>query len=789
MPILPVPSQHLARLVVLAVVSIVAVARVEAQSAPGSAGAKLASKCQQAISKANGKLLGQRLKQLAACSNAVLGCLQTAPGDAKCLTKASAKCTKQLGAPGAPDPVGDKVETAVVKKCGAVALADLLDDAVLGFANAAARCADLGVQPLATVADVAHCLRLAHAATSEATYGVELPRASELAAQGGVNALRVPGLPVIDGCGECNVGSPTSGKGITSCAAAISKAAAGFIASTRGALDRCSATFVKCAQEKPGDAACLAKAGATCGKVPAGLAKSRAKLQAGIAKKCAGAVLFADLDEPYGLNVSALTCACRQVGVDAVLGLDDYATCVARHHECELASLLPTVVPGLDALLAAQGIAVSDLLCEPAIAANLQARSGRAFTPPFGTISKYMKGVFPGALTQTKSPVATRGTPPRVGAPTSSRCTPAPGKSCTFTLPISKRPFGFKSGERGGAPDPAKLIIAVRRLDGEFVDDHYELPLADTTNDSEVELEVAYADDLESCEFELALSVAEDGAVSSYTALEQVPHLPPVNDRCSAATAIDPNPFFQIVDTTAAGFLDDEPTPSCAGAGVVRGVWYGFTPATNGQLILTTAGSDFRAAIALYAGGCDGAEVACEASLPGDQLTPATVQFPVTGGTPYRVHVATLDGFQAATSTLSFTAAFVPLSLGQSPATISNLILGTPVVNDPTCALVSGQSSTSFPMTVTFADSSGQTVSGQVAMLALEHFEPSQREEYGVPSVPYDVTGDGFSGTVHFDACAHFGTDTLVSFKVNLATVGGLSNQLVGALPKPPGAD
>ncbi len=37
--------------------------------------------------------------------------------------------------------------------------------------------------------------------------------------------------------------------------------------------------------------------------------------------------------------------------------------------------------------------------------------------------------------------------------------------------------------------------------------------------------------------------------------------------------------------------------------------------------------------------------------------------------------------------------------------------------------------------------------------------------------------------------CALFNADTIVSFKVKLVTIGGVSNELVGALPKPVGAD
>ena len=57
---------------------------------------KAAVKCQKAIDQVGAKLAAGRLKSLDACSTAVLVCLQVKPGDAKCLQKATTKCSKAL---------------------------------------------------------------------------------------------------------------------------------------------------------------------------------------------------------------------------------------------------------------------------------------------------------------------------------------------------------------------------------------------------------------------------------------------------------------------------------------------------------------------------------------------------------------------------------------------------------------------------------------------------------------------------------------------------------------------
>jgi hypothetical protein len=256
---------------------------------------------------------------------------------------------------------------------------------------------------------------------------------------------------------------------------------------------------------------------------------------------------------------------------------------------------------------------------------------------------------------------------------------------------------------------------------------------------------------------------------------------------CGEAKAVTTNPFFDVVDTTAAGFEADA-TPICT-EGISRGVWYSFLPDTSGTLFVSTAGSDFRAAIDVFANGCTGigTEVGCAGSPFGDETLPATLQMPVVAGTPYRIHVASLSDFETPTSTLHLGIVFVSAPLGQS-ATISQLVLGTPTLNTAECGFTDPPGSL-FPITVTYSDPSGNVKDGEVAPLVLEHFEPSQREEVGIYTAPPLLTGDASNGTATVNVCALFNADTIVSFKVRLVTIAGVSNELVGALPKPPGAD
>lgn len=749
-----------------------------AQSPPGSAGAKAAAKCQQTIARVNAKFLAQRLKRLATCSTAVLACIQVQSGVPACIGKATDKCRKQLGTPDQPDTPAAKLEAAVIKACGGLPSADLLAAGGLAFGNAETACAGVGVAPLAGAADVARCLQRLHAGLSEESFGAELPRATELTGQGGVSALLVPDLPIYGGCGDCATPPAATGKAVAACGVAITKAGAGFLAKARSGLDKCATAFVGCAQQKPNDPGCVAKAKATCQKLPADLAAGRTKLLTALQKKCSGTLAFATLQAPSGVNLGALACECQQVGVAPVASLDDYAVCLARQHECRLAALLPAVVPGVDGLLAAQGLGVKDLLCAPAATAVTLARFGPRPLGVFGGIGKVLSRVFPGSLKSSALPSATRGTAPRVGRPSFAGCRAAPGRTCAFRFPIHKSPFGL---QRGVALPPT-LIVGAQRADGEPADDHYELALGDTSNESEIEVLVTYADDLASCDFQLVLSVMEGGEVSTYTALEQTPHVIPANDECTTARPITTASFTDVLDVTEATVFETEAVPTCAAGGLGNTVWYQFTAPSNGIITADTFGSDYDTEIAVWSGTCGALTQRTCVSDSGGTLQ-SKVAMPVLQGTTYLVQV-NHAGIPGESSTLHFAFRF---EAAGEPPTISKPTATLVEINSPT--FCSANNGTAFNVEFDFVDPDGDVLPNTAGVSVSAHFEPSGGvSDFFVPP-PLAITGDGFSGHVSVLVCTFFSSDTRVDTILRLVDFAGAGNAVSVKIDRPAGAN
>src|SRR5262249_5733207 len=75
--------------------------------------------------------------------------------------------------------------------------------------------------------------------------------------------------PPANGAGA-GIGDKDAGKAADKCAKTIRKAGAKLTANHVKQLGACEKAVADCVQLKPGDAACLAKAKATCGKVRAG---------------------------------------------------------------------------------------------------------------------------------------------------------------------------------------------------------------------------------------------------------------------------------------------------------------------------------------------------------------------------------------------------------------------------------------------------------------------------------------------------------------------------------------
>ena len=311
---------------------------------------KAALKCQKALGKAGTKLASAKLKRLQACVQSAFACVQQKPSDDACTAKATTKCAKALAG-----ITGDraKLTAAVGKSCGPPTLesADLFGATGLGFGAEADACADRGITPLTSVADVVACVARSHECRAEALLAIEAPRAGELlTALGRDTAVDAPCLDATtDGGGQ---GLGAGAKAAVKCQKGVAKAGAGFVAQEQKLLQKCAAVVASCVQTKASDPACVAKARATCGKLAQKLTTVEAKVSATLAKSCAApAIDPASVLAPSGLGFGVHAPTCAALGVPSLATIADVATCTTRIHECRVLQLLENQTPRLRELL------------------------------------------------------------------------------------------------------------------------------------------------------------------------------------------------------------------------------------------------------------------------------------------------------------------------------------------------------------------------------------------------------------------------------------------------------
>jgi hypothetical protein len=114
--------------------------------------------------------------------------------------------------------------------------------------------------------------------------------------------------------------------------------------------------------------------------------------------------------------------------------------------------------------------------------------------------------------------------------------------------------------------------------------------------------------------------------------------LPVSNDTCAQAFPLTNGVTYTMstVEATSVG----DPLPEC-GTSSSNGVWFTFTPAFSGLVLVTTCGSSFDTTLQVYSGACAGlVPVACNddagAACTGTQ---ASLFFTGSAGTPYRMLV------------------------------------------------------------------------------------------------------------------------------------------------------
>jgi hypothetical protein len=153
--------------------------------------------CQRGIGTAGGKFVSQILGAEQRCSEAISQCIQTKPGDTKCLTKAKALCVKVTSKLyTGPQSREAKLRAQIARACGTtkpggsprVALTDLRSVLGLGYETLLTTCSTFGVPGLSSLDDVSECLVRQHVCRADQLLISQTPRAHELLAVGGAVA-------------------------------------------------------------------------------------------------------------------------------------------------------------------------------------------------------------------------------------------------------------------------------------------------------------------------------------------------------------------------------------------------------------------------------------------------------------------------------------------------------------------------------------------------------------------------------------------------------------------------
>ena len=144
------------------------------------------------------------------------------------------------------------------------------------------------------------------------------------------------------------------------------------------------------------------------------------------------------------------------------------------------------------------------------------------------------------------------------------------------------------------------------------------------------------------------------------------PNVPANDNFANAATLL----LGQTVSAGNFGATKEAGEPDHAGNAGGHSVWWNLTPTASGQIVVTTAGSDFDTLLAVYTGNSVGALTPVQSNddTPGGAGT-SLLSFAATAGTTYRIAV---DGKSGATGHIALIAASTDTTgatLSISPAT------------------------------------------------------------------------------------------------------------------------
>lgn len=211
---------------------------------------------------------------------------------------------------------------------------------------------------------------------------------------------------------------PAQAKAVVNCEKNVSNAGRNFISNSYKALKKCVDTIFACVQLKPGDAACLLKAQATCDKQFAALDAQALKLELAVDKKCAEEIIpFSTLRTELAANIDSLVTDCRPY-VATLGSLDDYKDCLRGAYECRVGDLLRFAAPRASEMLGLVGRAL--VPCPTPTPASTAVTPTRTPTP-----------------TRTRTPTPTRTQTPPGGVTPTRSATPTPTPTTTSVTPTA----------------------------------------------------------------------------------------------------------------------------------------------------------------------------------------------------------------------------------------------------------------------------------------------------------------------------------------------------------------
>lgn len=133
----------------------------------------------------------------------------------------------------------------------------------------------------------------------------------------------------------------------------------------------------------------------------------------------------------------------------------------------------------------------------------------------------------------------------------------------------------------------------------------------------------------------LIIAGGYNGASGNLSIVATMP--PPPNDQC--AGAIELTAGVPVTMNTANATTNSDPVPTCQPQ-FGGGIWFSFTPSTNGVVSIGTAGSDLNTAMEVYTGTCgELTPLGCSFDNGTPAGPQARVQFLGIGGTKYLILV------------------------------------------------------------------------------------------------------------------------------------------------------